>query len=411
MASSFTCETRDQGGSSGEADSPTSGGEEDDGGEEDEEYQEEDADGLFCDESQSESDSDGSDDFVVPAGRRGAVRGPAARGAARPRHSRPSRRRDDESDDDDGDCAAGGGHEDGASGSLGSFIVDDGSGDSDGDDEYDAAEASDSDDDADSVASSGHSSQLARGGASGPATPPRAAGTVSAVATVRKPLTAAGKRAAVSKGFSEFNAAVFGGALPEDMTVSWNSRLRTTAGLTYTSKRVVGGQVVRSARIELAAKVLTDAHRVRSTLLHEMCHAAAWLVDGVNKPPHGPVFKRWAAKASRAYSHYAVQTCHAYEIEYKHTWQCTECGSEFGRHSKSIDPEKQLCGACRGTLVYKPRRPDGTPAKPRKASAFSSFVGERYRDVKKQLGARAKHADVMRALSAEWKAAKASGDV
>jgi hypothetical protein len=30
---------------------------------------------------------------------------------------------------------------------------------------------------------------------------------------------------------------------------------------------------------------------VEATLLHEMCHAAAWLVDHCAKPPHGTVFK------------------------------------------------------------------------------------------------------------------------
>lgn len=399
-AASLTCETRDQG-DSASAGSSAAGEEHDtsgdgDGGDDDEE------DALFDDgsDSSSASESDGSGDFVVPSGRSAKVNGLATGRTMQLRRPRSTRRRDYDDDDDSEE-------EDGSvSGSGDSFIVDDDAAESDGDDEYDGEAGSASDDEAASVTSSNQSP----GGKAGPATPRGSAGVLSAVATVRKPLTAAGKRAAVAKGFAEFNAAVFDGALPADMVVSWNSRLRTTAGLTYTSKRAVGGQVVRSARIELASKVLSDSHRVRSTLLHEMCHAAAWLVDGVNKPPHGAVFKRWAARASKAYSQYSVQTCHAYEIAYKHTWQCTECGSEFGRHSKSIDPEKQLCGACRGTLVYKPRRADGTPAKPRKASAFSTFVGERYRDVKKQLGGRAKHADVMRALSAEWKKAKDSGD-
>lgn len=33
--------------------------------------------------------------------------------------------------------------------------------------------------------------------------------------------------------------------------------------------------------------------KLRNTLVHEMCHAASWLVNKVNKPPHGNEFKYW----------------------------------------------------------------------------------------------------------------------
>jgi hypothetical protein len=33
--------------------------------------------------------------------------------------------------------------------------------------------------------------------------------------------------------------------------------------------------------------------RIRSTLVHEMCHAATWLVDGVRNGGHGPVWTAW----------------------------------------------------------------------------------------------------------------------
>ena len=57
-------------------------------------------------------------------------------------------------------------------------------------------------------------------------------------------------------------------------------------------KRGVGR--TRQARIELSTKVLTDEDRLASTLAHEMCHAAAWLLDGEMQPPHGRCFKKWA---------------------------------------------------------------------------------------------------------------------
>eukprot|EP00804_Cyclotella_cryptica_P009637 CCRYP_006303-RA/>CCRYP_006303-RA protein AED:0.49 eAED:0.29 QI:0/0/0/1/0/0/2/0/162 len=40
----------------------------------------------------------------------------------------------------------------------------------------------------------------------------------------------------------------------------------------------------RVATIELATKVIDNEERLRLMLLHEMCHAASWLVDGVPRP-------------------------------------------------------------------------------------------------------------------------------
>ena len=32
--------------------------------------------------------------------------------------------------------------------------------------------------------------------------------------------------------------------------------------------------------------------RLRDTLIHEMCHAAAWVISGI-KAGHGPIWKSW----------------------------------------------------------------------------------------------------------------------
>lgn len=44
-----------------------------------------------------------------------------------------------------------------------------------------------------------------------------------------------------------------------------------------------------TARVELSSKVLDSSDRLRRTLVHELCHVAAWLLDHVAKPPHGEV--------------------------------------------------------------------------------------------------------------------------
>lgn len=75
-----------------------------------------------------------------------------------------------------------------------------------------------------------------------------------------------------------------------------------------------------TARVELSSKVLDSFSKLERTLCHELCHVAAWLVDHTAKPPHGPVFRGWAAKAMRLYSHLDITTCHAYEIFYPFRW-------------------------------------------------------------------------------------------
>ena len=40
-----------------------------------------------------------------------------------------------------------------------------------------------------------------------------------------------------------------------------------------------------------AVNIPTD--RIRDTLIHEMCHAATWLIDGTKKAGHGPLWKAW----------------------------------------------------------------------------------------------------------------------
>jgi len=94
--------------------------------------------------------------------------------------------------------------------------------------------------------------------------------------------------------FDDYNSKAFDNALSL-VPVVWSKRLLTTAGLTRLKRK---GQI-KSASIELSVKVIDDLERLRATLLHEMCHAAQWLVDGVAKPAHGDCFKKWARVAMK----------------------------------------------------------------------------------------------------------------
>ena len=152
----------------------------------------------------------------------------------------------------------------------------------------------------------------------------------------------------------EFNQTVFGGKLDESLVVDWSTRLTKTAGMTYMSRTSTHIKE-HKARIELASKVCTNEERVRATLLHELCHVAAWVVDGVRKPPHGPIFKKWGKRCTKIYPDLAVSRCHNYSIEFKYIYRCINYGSscewEMGRHSKSVNTKKMCCGRCRGKIM------------------------------------------------------------
>ena len=161
------------------------------------------------------------------------------------------------------------------------------------------------------------------------------------------------------------------------ITLEWSKTLNSTAGRA-TYKR---GQ--KTGRIELSTKVLTSMERLRDTLAHELCHLLAWCMDDDFARPHGRAFKKWASRCERLLKGVHVGTTHSYEIEYRYVWTCSAaspattaiagvvgdektqtdggggCGREYGRHSKSIDVNKVVCGKCRGRLVQTKPKPRG----------------------------------------------------
>eukprot|EP00051_Salpingoeca_urceolata_P010137 m.123614 g.123614 ORF g.123614 m.123614 type:complete len:698 (-) comp16595_c0_seq4:226-2319(-) len=147
--------------------------------------------------------------------------------------------------------------------------------------------------------------------------------------------------------FSYFNAKVFGNKLPHFTPILWNKRLNTTAGRTVMWPK---DKTRQNITIELSPKVIDNEKRLRLTLCHEMCHAAAWVIDGSIRPPHGSAFKRWARRAMSRIADMKVTTCHEYEINWKFKYECEQCYCHYGRHSKSIRLDVHRCGKCKGHL-------------------------------------------------------------
>jgi predicted SprT family Zn-dependent metalloprotease len=184
-------------------------------------------------------------------------------------------------------------------------------------------------------------------------------------------------------------------ALTGGITIIWSKKLNTTAGRANwkreTTKATILGAEDKAetkityrhyASIELAEKVIDDEERLLNVIAHEFCHLANFMVSGVRNNPHGKEFKSWALKCSRQFGDRGiiVTTKHSYDIDYKYIWECTNCGTEFKRHSKSIDPSKHQCGTCKSKLVQtKPvPRPNAT------TSEYQLFVKENMKKVKEQ---------------------------
>ncbi|XP_076641471.1 uncharacterized protein LOC143352676 [Halictus rubicundus] len=207
-----------------------------------------------------------------------------------------------------------------------------------------------------------------------------------------------------------YNERVFDKQLPKDMSIEWNVRMRGTAGFCYNKKSIktLGG-VVRSSRIVLSTKVLDTPDRLRDTLIHEMCHAAAWLINNVSDG-HGPFWTGWANKAVKTFPDLPpIRRCHDYKIKTKFTYKCVGCGYSIGRHSKSLDVERKRCGHCYGKfeLLINKTTKSGTvqvQTPKRELGGFALFVKENYNSVKKDRNV--KHAEVMKILGQQFSAIK-----
>jgi predicted SprT family Zn-dependent metalloprotease len=219
--------------------------------------------------------------------------------------------------------------------------------------------------------------------------------------------------------------------------ILWSKNLRSTAGRanwrrTVTKPSTKPGQeedikasiVQHYATIELAEKVIDSDPRLVNTLAHEFCHLANFMVSGVRDQPHGASFKAWADKVTthlrstpnlpQLYRAVEVTTKHSYAINHKYLWVCAGrqsapprgsaqeaaraflaleedddpgCGTEYGRHSKSIDPEKHRCGKCKGLLVQvRPQPKKIVRRAERETGDVSPRKGRRVSPVKRRIG-------------------------
>jgi len=195
----------------------------------------------------------------------------------------------------------------------------------------------------------------------------------------------------------------------------WSKMLNSTAGRANwkretTKTRQPDGTVSvvhkHHASIELAEKVIDDEDRLLNVIAHEFCHLCNFMISGIKDQPHGRQFKDWGRKCTKAFGDRGVEvtTKHTYQIEYKYIWQCSngDCGVEFKRHSKSIDPKRHTCGSCRSHLQQTKPVPRAGGA----ATGYAGYVKQHFAEVKARMpGATQKL--IMEAVARKYRAEKA----
>ncbi|KAM4023151.1 germ cell nuclear acidic protein-like [Anomaloglossus baeobatrachus] len=146
-----------------------------------------------------------------------------------------------------------------------------------------------------------------------------------------------------------FNRTVFENQLPGDVDISWNKRLRVTAGRTggFTMKN---GE--RHAFIEISDKICDSADRLRDTLIHEMCHVACWIIDGNGIFAHHQLWEQYCGKVAQIHPDLPrITEFHNWEIHYPVMYECSGCQNRFGRWTDSLDTEKFGCYYCDSDMV------------------------------------------------------------
>ncbi|EKX42870.1 hypothetical protein GUITHDRAFT_59509, partial [Guillardia theta CCMP2712] len=199
--------------------------------------------------------------------------------------------------------------------------------------------------------------------------------------------------------YHELNQAVFDDALPQDLEIKWTNSYSKTAGVTSFKLRYDDqGFVEYTAAVELSGKVVDSEERLKSTLAHEICHVAQWVLDKESKPPHGNSFKKWAERVESYDPLLKVDTCHSYDINYKFRYRCVECGCEYGRQTNSIDINEKACGECSGRLE--------ALQTPRPATGFAAFIQRHFMKARTALtmeeASEPAHGTVMALLSKMW---------
>ncbi|XP_075716879.1 germ cell nuclear acidic protein-like [Rhinoderma darwinii] len=155
------------------------------------------------------------------------------------------------------------------------------------------------------------------------------------------------KQELVTRLYKLYNQTVFNNQLPDTLPITWSKRLTATSARCCNVRE----DVDRYSQIEISEKVCDSAERVRDALIHEMCHAACWLINGVQKDGHGQLWMSYAQRVTRVHPELPPVTIyHTYAINYKFNYVCALCPNRVGRFT-CLKDERAYCRFCGGRLL------------------------------------------------------------
>jgi hypothetical protein len=78
-------------------------------------------------------------------------------------------------------------------------------------------------------------------------------------------------------------------------------------------------------------------------------------------------------------------------------WECADCGAEYKRHSRSIDPQRHRCGTCKAEL----RQTRPVPRQSKQPSEYQVFVKEHMKLIREENPGCAQK-EIMRIVAERW---------
>ncbi|XP_077138661.1 germ cell nuclear acidic protein-like [Ranitomeya variabilis] len=154
------------------------------------------------------------------------------------------------------------------------------------------------------------------------------------------------KEELVERLYDLYNRTVFNNKLPVKMDILWNKRLISAAG--HCTPKL--DKKRRYSVIELSEKVCDSVERVRDILVHEMCHAACWIIFGEGNDDHGLMWQALTRRVNRIHPELPeVTEINNYTINYDYNYKCSQCDKQIGRFRK-IPDNKCYCRKCGGRL-------------------------------------------------------------
>jgi len=155
--------------------------------------------------------------------------------------------------------------------------------------------------------------------------------------------------------YLRFNDEYFSGKMPEDLPVTWNTRLRTTAG--YCRFKWLGkpGGLLDVKSIDLNPRLLDTEDKIIDTLIHEMVHG--WLTHVTNKD-HGHNWQ-FKAKMDQILGWKPCHNYHSYDVsglaeKRRIACHCPNCGiiGHRARMPRQSNLSRYRCNDCDSAVTF-----------------------------------------------------------